>query len=457
MSVQPAAAGAGLMTQRARCAWAAVIAAAALAMIAAAFVVPFKFESPSMYYKFGVDNLLLRAGKLVGLTTALLLFFQLPLAGRLKALDRVFALPALYRVHRFAAYAIAMLALVHPALVLVPDDMYMIPFQERYWPEWVGAGLLGLILCQVIFSRFRRGFSIRYHRWLWIHRTAGVAVVAALAVHVLYVSETFQSDGPPRTAVFILAGGWVLLWIWVRLQSSGGRRRLCTVSSVAAAGKDAYAVDLALSGPRPFGYAPGQFAFFSFHSLRISNEAHPFTLSSTPTRSGALQITVRCCGDWTDRIGALEQGDSVYLQGPFGRFTHLIDVPGRQIVMIAGGIGITPMLSMLRYMCDTQDPRPVTLIWSNRAEEYLFCRQELEEMQEKLTRFAWIPTFTRRKASFGRFGRVGRPLLERLLENTPRSAAVYVCGPPEMIREVGAAARGLGFAAGSIQQEAFGL
>ncbi|MCF8080615.1 MAG: ferric reductase-like transmembrane domain-containing protein [Desulfobacterales bacterium] len=456
MPVQHAA-GAGLMTQRARCVWAAVIVAAALAMIAAVLVVPFKFESPSMYYKFGADKLLLRAGKLVGLTAALLLFFQLPLAGRLKALDRVFSLPALYRAHRIGAYAAAVLALAHPALVLVPDDMYMIPFQARYWPEWVGAGLLVLILCQVVFSRFRRVFSIRYHRWLWIHRLAGVAVAAALAVHVLYVSETFQSDGPPRTAVFMLAGGWALLWGCVRLQSSGAGSLPCAVSSVTAAGKDAYSINLAPAGPKPFAYIPGQFAFISIDSTRISKEAHPFTLSSTPTRAGALQITVRRCGDWTDRVGALEEGDSVYLQGPFGKFTHLIDAPGRQIVMIAGGIGITPMLSMLRYMRDIEDHRPVTLIWSNRAEEYLFCRQELDEMQQKLTRFTWIPTFTRRQAGFGHFGRVDRPLMEKLLVDTARSAAVYVCGPPEMIREVSASARQIGFAAGSIKQEAFGL
>ncbi len=456
MPVQHAA-GAGLMTRPARYAWGAILVAAALLLIAAALVVPFKFESPSMYYKFGVDKLLLRAGKLVGLTAALLLFFQLLLAGRLKALDRVFSLPALYRVHRFAAYGIALLALVHPALVLVPDDMYMIPFQARYWPEWVGAGLLFLVIAQAVFSRFRRVFSIRYHRWLWIHRLAGVAVVAALAVHVLYVSETFESGGPPRTAVFILAGGWALLWSWVRLQSSRVGSLPCTVSSVTTAGKDAYAVDLALSSPRPFVYAPGQFAFFSFHSPRISKEAHPFTLSSTPTRTGALQITVRRCGDWTDRVGAVEEGDTVYIQGPFGRFTHLVETPGREIVMVAGGIGVTPMLSMLRYMKDAEDSRPVTLIWSNRAEEYLFCRRELDEMQEKLTHFTWIPTFTRRQASFGHFARVDRSLLERLLADTARSAAVYVCGPPEMVREVCAAVRQLGFAAGSIKQEVFGL
>jgi len=452
----PQAASIGLMTLRARYVWGAIVVAAALLLIAAALVVPFRFESPSIYYKFGVYKLLLRTGKLVGLTAALLLVFQLPLAGRLKSLDRAFSLPALCRAHRIGAYTAALLVLAHPAFVLLPDDMYMVPFQARYWPEWVGAGLLLLILSQVALSRFRRLFSIRYHRWQWVHRLIGIAVVAGLAVHVLYVSETFQSDGPPRRAVFILAGCWALLWIWVRLQS-GGRRRPFTVSSVAAAGKDAYTLDLVPAGPRPFFYAPGQFAFFSFHSPRISAEAHPFTLSSTPTRAGGLQITVRCCGDWTDRIGAVEEGDTVYVQGPFGRFTHLLDEPGRKIVMVAGGIGITPFLSMLRYMRDTEDPRFVTLIWSNRAEEYLFCRRELDEMGQKLTHFTWIPTFTRRQALFGHFGRVDRVLLQHLLADTPRSAAVYVCGPPEMIREVCAAARQLGFAADSIKQEAFGF
>jgi predicted ferric reductase len=445
------------MTRNARHAWAGIIIFTTAILILCAISVPFKFESPSMFYKFGIDKFLLRTGKMMGLTAAMLLLYQLPLAGRLQSLDRIFSLPVLYRIHRISAYVICLLVLLHPACVLISNDMLTIPLEARYWPEWVGAGLLVLILCQAVLARWRRPFSIPYYRWLGLHRLMGIMMVAALVVHVLYVSETFEQDGIPRTVLFMAAGCWACLWIWVRVKSYWSKRHPYTVARVAGAGKDAYAIDLSLAGARPFPYAPGQFVFVSFHSMWIPDEVHPFTLSSTPSRSDALQITVRRCGDWTDRICDLREGDKAFILGPFGCFTYLTEPPDREIVMIAGGIGVTPMLSMLRHMRDRGDPRPITLIWSNRSEAYLFGRRELEKIQSQLTQFKWMPVFTRKKGSFGYFGRLDRSLLERLLEDTRRDAAVFICGPPVMMQYVHGILRQLGFPSSCIKQETFGL
>jgi predicted ferric reductase len=104
-------------------------------------------------------------------------------------------------------------------------------------------------------------------------------------------------------------------------------------------------------------------------SKHVSREPHPFTLSSTPSRPGTLQFNIRASGDWTRTVAHLSEGDQARIQGPFGRFGHLFTTPDRELIMIAGGIGITPMLSMLRFMADHRDPRPVTLIWANRSPE----------------------------------------------------------------------------------------
>ena len=110
-------------------------------ILAGALTIPFAFESPSMWYKFGIEKtscVLARAG----LTAGLLILLQLPLAGRLKILDRIFSLPGLIRQHRIHAWAIAMLALIHPLCVLLPEGTLLVPLEMRYWPEWVGVGLL---------------------------------------------------------------------------------------------------------------------------------------------------------------------------------------------------------------------------------------------------------------------------------------------------------------------------
>jgi predicted ferric reductase len=427
-------------------------------LIIGALTIPFQFESSTMFYKFGVDKAMLRGGKMIGLAAAILLMVQLPLAGRIKFLDRLFSLPALYRVHRLNAFVICPLVLLHVVCVMAPDDLYMIPLEGRYWPEWLGALLLVLILCQTMASRWRSLLGLPYHRWMAVHRVVGAATMVLLLVHVLYVSETFSRSGLPRYALGILAGSWLVLWIGRRLKPYLARRHPYTVSKITpTTGNKALIIDLIPEGGTGLAYAPGQFVFVSFRTPHLTREAHPFTLSSTPTKSGELQITIRPCGDWTDRVQGLDSGAKAYIQGPFGRFSHLASPDDRELVMIAGGIGITPMLSMLRYIADVDDQRKITLIWSNRSQPFLFAKHELSGMQQVIQQFQWFPVFTREKADFGYHGRLGRNMLQDLIGELSNHTSIFICGPPVMIRDVRTTLRQLGFAREAIKSELFGF
>ncbi len=437
---------------------AAAIIILGVALLAAALTIPFRFESQTMFYKFGWDKTLLRAGKMVGLAAAFLLSLQLALAGRLKWLDRIYSLPALYTAHRYIAYTIVLLVVLHPVLIFIPDKLLMIPFETRYWPEWVGAGLLVVILLQFGVSRWRTKFFRKYQKWLWVHRILGISAMTLLVVHVLYVSETFEIDGLPRYAVMVTAAILILLWVWVRLKETLIRRKDYRISMVAPAGENAHTIELKSDSGRPFVYLPGQFAFLSFDSIPISKEPHPFTIASSPLRPDTIQFTIRGSGDWTRQTGNLKVGDRAYLQGPFGHFSNLM-IPShtRSIIMIAGGIGITPMLSMLRHMVDTSDQRSTTLIWSNQTRNHLFAEHELDRMAEHLTDFTWIPTFTREKSEERQFGRLNLKTLEKLLESHDRQACIFLCGPAAMIRQVSHDLTLLGFQKRSIHFEMFGL
>jgi predicted ferric reductase len=442
---------------RMRMIWTIAILAFLVALWAGILTLPYFFESQSMYYKFGWDKTLLRSGKMVGLTAALLLFLQLPLAGRLKWLDRIFSLPRLYGIHRCFAYAVATLVILHPVLVFLPDKMLMIPFEVRYWPEWVGAGLLMTILLQCGLARWRIKIFKAYYKWVWVHRIMGATAMVLLATHILFVSETFERHGLPRNLVIISAAMILALWLWLRLRAVLMRHHDYTVERIAPAGENAYSIDLRSKSGKALDYLPGQFAFLSLASQAMSREPHPFTICSSPSRSDTLQFTIRGSGDWTRRIKDLQMGDKATLHGPFGHFSHLFVPRHREIIMLAGGIGITPMLSMLQYMADTGDPRRTTLIWSNRTSKHLFHRQALDAMAGELTDFNWIPTFTREKVKNGYFGRLNRQALESLLQSHSRSAVVFICGPPQMIRQLRKDLKCMGFQKGAVHFETFGL
>lgn len=440
-----------------RCLSAILIILFLLLLLAGALAIPFLFESPSMWYKFGIDKASLRVGKMLGLAAGLLVLLQLPLAGRLAFLDRVFSLPGLIRQHRAHAWGIALLALAHPLGVLFSEGLLLLPLEMRYWPEWLGVALLTMVLVQFVSSRWRGSLRLAFHLWMPFHRVVGLLITVLLVVHVLYVSETFSEAGPPRLAMLVAAGLYAIVWLWVRSGWLRVRLRPWVVSRVERMGTDCTRVDLEPATPFPFAYAPGQFGMASFRSEDISPEPHPFTFSSTPSRPAMLQFTIRECGDWTGSLINLRLGTNALIQGPFGRFSHLTLKPEREAIMIAGGIGITPMLSMLRFMVDTGDPRPITLIWSNRTREQLVYADEISGLSDRLTGLRYIPIFSREPEGGVRTARLSRTSLKTMLAGCGRGAAVFVCGPPLMMTQIKADLKSLGFSHCSIYTETFGF
>jgi predicted ferric reductase len=406
-----------------------------LLVIAGAASIPFYYESSTILYKFGLDRHLLRLGQVMGMVAGCVLLLQIILGARLKYLDRVFGLCNIFRFHRVAGLIMAGLIIIHPITVFIPENRIFIPLELRYWPEFVGLFLLMLIIFAVISSHWRAWLRFPFHRWWPIHRWAAVLIVAAFWVHVLSVSEAFGQK-PLQMAVFLSMGIYGLLFFWVRTRSIRNRRRTFLVSAVEPAGENAVLMKIRSNTRHMPVYMPGQFIFLTFFSNHISKEEHPFSIASAPTRNACLEFVVRTTGDWTSKLNNLEPGDRVLVDGPFGMFSHL-QVPGkREIIMIAGGIGVTPMLSMLRYMAEYNDQRKITLIWSNQTRKHIILPAEFQNLGAQLKGLRIVHVLTRDPEFSGEKKRLDRLRLKRLLSDCSRSAAVFICGPHRMMKEV---------------------
>ncbi len=427
-----------------------------LLLLAGAISIPFVFDSPSLRYKLGFKKTLLRTGQIFGTVAATLLLLQLVLSARLKLLDRIFALNRLYIFHRVNAVAVGLLALLHPLLVFSTTDLSNIPVELKYWPEAVG-GFLLLLLWLVIASGIWRLFlDIHFDRWWLFHRIATFLAAVLMVLHILFACEIFE-QGLPRTGLFMISGVYILFLGWVKVKPLLRNKAPFLINSIARAGVDAYAVEFAPPQKTSFRYTPGQFAFITFRSKNLSSEEHPFTISSTPTRPENLLFTIRCSGDWTNQIGRLQPGEKAVLDGPYGQFSHLAAGLHCELVMIAGGIGITPMLSMLRYMADKNDERSITLIWSNRTRKDIVFADEFDELERNLKGLRVLHVFTRESKEAGGGGRLDEDQLDTLLQDCSRQSAVFICGPPVMMAEMRRILPKIGFSHNTIYWEKFGL
>jgi predicted ferric reductase len=400
---------------------------------------------------------LVTTGKILGLTAGVLLLVQLILGAKFKVLDRIFGLHRTLHWHRIAGIFAAVLVSFHPLLLFATGAREIGPLRFAVWPVLAGALLLVGLWAGVLAAWFRQFVGLPYRGWFRLHRAGMWTAFPLLLVHAFVVTGDLNSGWPFAALIgFLLLYASLLAWKGI-IQPLTLRIRRFTVTGVTSAGKDTHAVELAPDKGRRVKYLPGQFAFVSFWSPALPREAHPWTISSTPTRKESLIFTIKCSGDFTSRIGRLGSGDRAAVDGPYGDFSHRIHAsdPEQHVVMIAGGVGITPMLSMLRYMADREKDREVTLIWSNRRAEDILCRRELEDLRSFMPRLTIHHVLTREPEGHPGRGRLEAGSLERFLSDASRGSAVFVCGPPAMMEEVRRALRSIGFSRRSIHSERF--
>ncbi len=398
--------------------------------------------------------------RMCGLGAGFFVLLQYAMSGRVKWLDRIFGLNRLLKVHRVTAVTAAVLATLHPVLLYPKVLNPLLSPSLTHWAFFLGPLLLVSLWGTIVGGLWREQLGLSFERWWLLHRIGTAAAVIILALHVLNVTPDFAA-GWPR---------WLLLGILAVYAGFYARNKLVKprqlkkdasfkVSGVESTGNDDVTlVSLAPRQDKVFPYLPGQFAFVRFDSDSLPGEEHHFTLSSSPTWRDRLLYTIKCSGDFSCAVSALKEGDGAVLDGPYGLFSHTAQAKkGQELVMVAGGIGVTPFLSMLRYMADTGDERTVTLIWSNHTEKDIVCPWEVKELEERLPGLRVIHVMTRQKEWDGPTGHVDRAMLESLLKESDRGACCFVCGPPAMMDAATAALADLGYDPGAIHTERFAL
>lgn len=202
---------------------------------------------------------------------------------------------------------------------------------------------------------------------------------------------------------------------------------------------------------------PGQFMTFSW-LLSGERVSRSYTISSSPTQNGYIEITPKRAKDGL--VSAFLNDDAaigltVEAVGPVGEFcfderTH------KKIVLLAAGSGITPMISILRFIDDRCLDTDVTLLYTARTQRDIIFKAEIERLKQSLPGFTCFTILTRPEAGWtGLTGHMRRDVIADILKER-RESAFYLCGPEPFMNDVFATLEELGVDRKHIKQERFG-
>ena len=378
-------------------------------------------------------ELLTSIGRITGLLGAYAALVQVILLVRLPVLERLAGFDRLSVWHRWNGHAVLYLILAHVGFSVVGYEK-MDHF--RLWKEistmiWGGVYpgmitatvgtflLLAVVLTSIVIVRRR----LRYETWWAVH----LAAYASIALGWFHQIPTGNELVLDRVAADYWRSLYIATLAAIVVFRLGGpvlntlRFRL-RVAEVVAEGPGV--VSLRITGRRldRLRARPGQFFLWRFLTTRDWWKSHPFSLSAAPD-GRSLRITVKDLGDFTGRIAQIPVGTRIVAEGPLGVFT---DAARRRekVLLVAGGIGITPIRALLEEMHGD-----LVVIYRVLSDDDVVFRDELDSLTSARGTALHIVAGDHATDE-------GRDLLSadhlRALVPDIAEREVYVCGPPGM-------------------------
>ncbi len=396
-----------------------------------------------------------------GLVAYSMLLMQFISSGRYEAMSGEAGIDRTMRFHQLTARAAVLLVVAHPLLIVAPDGLDGLADASSMLAALItrpqmrsGVLALALTLIIVVAGIWRRRLPMRYELWRASHAllAAGIALAGA---HHTFSTGTYSEH--PWLQLF-----WWLL-IAVALGSLGfiygvkpflllrGAHRVVRVDPLAPG---VHEVLLEPARDRPIRFAAGQFAWVTFGGQPIPVRDNPFSISSAPTELPRLRLLIKARGDLSGCIGDLPSGTPVYLDAPHGNF-RIEGRAGDALCLIAGGIGIAPVIGILRELAAQRDRRPIGLIYGARNPALLVHADEILALGAQLdlqTRFfveepppGWN----------GGTGNIDQAAIANALRAAPGRCLCLACGPTGMMLAVERALLAAGVPAGQIVYERF--
>jgi predicted ferric reductase len=410
--------------------------------------------SPGLISEIGVG---------VGFVGLALICLEFALISRIKAAAQAFGEDSLQLFHNLMGMVALLFLLAHPILLIVtgyPANCWLNPFASCANAITRAAALaLYVLILLVGLSVWRKKLGIKYELWQVTHGLFALFVLIAAMVHINVIGR--YTSTPIMRAVWlvyaILVSG-LLLYYKILSPILSWNKTWEVVENREGRG-DARTLVLKPVDHKGYSFQPGQFARLKTGHTPFGLGQHPISMSSggDVEPGGEVRFTIKNLGDWSgEEVPALKPGDRIWLDGPHGVFS--IDrEQAMGYVFVGGGIGITPLYSMLQTMVEREDVRPVLLFYGGSDWDDLTFREELDALSGQMNLKVIYVLSDPPEGWAGETGYVTADVLRRYLPKQYKRFVYFICGPDPMMDAMEEALPQLGVPRENVQTERFAM
>jgi predicted ferric reductase len=420
---------------------------------AAAVIALWWHSNPSMTTTGGLYTAL---GDVLGLLSGYGFVVLVALMARLPPLERGIGADRLARWHARGGRLVITLVTGH---VLAITWGYAVTAHEKVtsetatlltqYPDVLMATVAWFLLLGVAaFSVRAARRRLSYETWYYAHLYTYVAIALAFS-HQFADGSAFRANAAARVAWSAMYLTVALLVVWYRILTPlrNAARHRFTVQYVRAEGPGIVSVFITGRDFDRLRAEPGQFFRWRFLTRELWWQSHPYSLSAMP-HPESMRITVKARGDHSGSLARLRPGTRVIAEGPYGAFTPALS--NRRVLLIAGGVGITPIRAMFAAL-PRQMSDGITLLYrASRPRDVVFSR-ELDAIAAD--RNAGLCYLIGSRERLG-YDPLSPGYLQRIVPGLHRYEA-YVCGPPGMTATAVDSLRAAGVPARRIHHESF--
>jgi predicted ferric reductase len=266
--------------------------------------------------------------------------------------------------------------------------------------------------------------KLPYHLWKASHILLGIPLLFA-TIHVILI--------PSDTTLYLPLKIWLMSLLTFAGLAYVYRRFLYSFIGPRYNYKVAYTVDRGMvldiylkpDGKRKLSHNPGQFIYVSFKNPALAKEKHPYTISSEPS-SDYLRISVKSLGDYTSTLKNLKVDDGATVFGPYGSFGEKSIVQKKPQIWIAGGIGITPFLSLLQHHIKNNSAAAITMFYCTKNQQEAVYLQDMMQLVSTSSNIKIVPFYSELQ-SYLNVEKIGQVV------SAFRDSNIFLCGPAPMM------------------------